>query len=649
MADNDILEKKRQLLEKKRQQLEIQKSLMYERSQQPSMAEAVTTGLAQGLTLGLEDEISGVRKGLESSLEVPLGNKWEAFKLGYGTSMAEDEFRRNELREAYPKSSFAGEVVGGGTTGGMTFGLLNKTGLKNLPIAWRIPGVGAAEGAIYGAGMAPPGERTEGAIVGGLTGGVATPLALGATSTLAVPLRGAAKRLGDSLFGTPRDRAVKEIMKALDADDITVAEANQLIRRMGPNATIADLGDSTQRLGRTVYSEMGPAASGAKRFLDARQTASQISLRQAARQATGASSFDKGVVSIINGAESQAKPLYDEVFSEVLDVNDVMLNLLQRPSMKEARARAAKKLANEGFATDIVNDVTDVRYMDAVKRSLGDMERAAIKAGNADDARIFGNLRREFVAEIDNQVPNYAKARSIFAGEAAIRDAAELGRTMFVGRGVSASDAAELIGKMGESELQGARAGFLEWLTDELAGQRMSSNAFINKFTDVPKYRQMIQLLFPDQTAVEQFLNRSAALSRFGETRNIVTGGSQTALRQADRGTLQSGVMDVAVNSVLEPASALRSAISLIKSNTQITPEVLNEMGKILFNRKVIPSQALKRGPAKLFEIPKMPPLIAAGATGGAVGSQQESIYQGYGDPLLKTLDPFLRTLGIKR
>lgn len=628
---NDPLKDFEERLAAAEEALEIQKSIMYEREQAPSMSEAVTTGLSQGLTFGFADELGAIRSGLDAATDVPLGQKREAFGLGYDTSMAEDEFRRNEVREAFPKTMFGGEVIGGGTTGGLTLGLARNTSLKNLPIVPRVLGVGASEGALYGAGMSSPGDRLSGAGVGALTGAVGTPLALGATSTLAVPLRGAAKRLGESLFGTPRDRAVKEIMKALDAEDITVREADQLIRQMGRNATLADLGDGPGRLGRVVTSEMGKAASGAKRFLDFRQTQAQNELRQAARRATGATNFDQGVVSIINGAESKAKPIYDEVFSEVLDVNGVMLDLLQRPAMKQARAKAARILRNEGFADNIVDDVTDVRYMDAVKRALDDMERAAIRAGRSNEARVLGNLRREFVSEIDSQVPRYAEARSIFAGEASVRDAAELGRTMFKGQGVSASDAAEQIGRMSEAELQAARAGFLEWLSDELAGQSVNRNTIFNKFSEVPKYKQMVQLLFPDQNAVTEFLERSAALSQFGKTRNLVTGGSPTAMRQADRGTMQQGVADVAVNAALEPTSGIRSALQLIKGNTQITPEVLTEIGNILFNPNVVPSQALRRGPARLFDVPKTPPLIAAGIAGGSVGSQM-------GNPILDIL-----------
>lgn len=650
MASNsELLEKKRELLEKKKALLEIQRSIMHEESLGPKRSEALKTGVAQGLTLGFSDEMAALGAGGRSARETepqslatpgqvraprgiggpsfsPEGR--EAYQLGRETSMTDSEFRRNELREKYPGTMLTGEMAGGAASGIGLFGLMNKTAMKGLPIIPRVVGAGAAEGAAFGAGMSRPGERGQGALIGAGIGGFATPLGLGLTTTATSILRPIAKRLGESLLGTPRDRAIKEVMKALDAEDITKDEASVLINQMGRNATIADLGDAPARLGRAVTSEAGPAASQAKRFLDFRQMQSQNELRSAARRATGASNFDKGVIEVINNAESAAAPIYNEVFSEVLDVTPAMMDLLDRPALRAARGRAAQILKNEGFSADIVDDITDVRYMDAIKRALDDKISAAARRGEGNQVRVLTQLKRDFVSEIDAQVPTYAEARSIFAGEAAMRDAAEVGRTIFKGSRTSVSDATELLGGMSESELQAARYGFLEWLSDELAGQSTRRNTVVNKFNDVPKFRRMTQLLFPSQQQVDDFLQAASTQSRFAQTKNLITGGSPTARIQADREALSPGFMQVATEAATGQFNGISSALRLIKGNTKLSPEVIEEIGKILFDPSIIPEQ-LSRGPVRLFDVPRMPPLIAAGGMGGAVGSQQDQMIEG--------------------
>jgi hypothetical protein len=163
-------------------------------------------------------------------------------------------------------------------------------------------------------------------------------------------------------------------MRALDADDLTSPEAIAMLRELGPNGVLADVGDATGRLGRATTAQSGAPASRARRFLDERQLAAQESLRQTARRAASGGGFDEGIVSVINNAESAAAPIYNEVYSQVLDVTPPMMDMLRRPAMVQARKKAAVMLRNEGFSSEIVDDVTDVRYMDAVKRALQDTE-----------------------------------------------------------------------------------------------------------------------------------------------------------------------------------------------------------------------------------------------------------------------------------
>ena len=633
--NNALLLKKKELLEAKLRLAHQQQLISTQKMKAiPTAGEAISRKLAQGFSFGLSDEIeAGVRSGL-SFLTTPgsFADRKESAGLTFDTSMADQEARLAAVSREFPKLSFGSEAAGGVATGAGLFGLASKIpAIAKAPLALRVPGIGAAEGAVYGFGTTTGADRVPNAITGGLFGAATTPLALGIGVAASNTLRPAARRLGDSLFGTPRDRAVKEVMKALDADDITRQEALVLMKSSGRGTVLADLGDTLQRSGRVVTSQAGPAASRATRFLDERQLKGQMELRQVARRATGADTFDKGIVEIINGAETKAKPIYDEVYSQVLDVTPSMLDYLQRPAMQGARRRAATILKNEGFSDDIVNDITDVRYMDAIKRALDDDISSAVRQGNNNQARVLTNLKRDFIGEIDNQVPRYAEARSVFAGERAIKEAADFGGNVLVGN-KRLSDITEVISGYGESELQAARAGFLDWLSDELANQSVRGNTLTNKFANVPKFQQTLEALFPSRAAVDDFIQTASKQSRFANTRNVVTGGSPTARIQADRAGLEQNIFGVAAEAAVNPIGALSNAMRLIKSNTQLTPEVMEEMGKILFNPKITDASLRRSFIPNLLDIPRMSPVRAAGAAGGFAGSIQDESLLGARD-----------------
>ncbi len=621
----ELLQQKRDLLEQKKNKLIEQRSIMFE-SPPVSKTRAGLTALTQGLTFGFSDEIgSALRASREANriggVGADLEQQSEAFDLEFERAMTESEFRRNELRKAFPMITFGGEVAGGAVTGGAAFKAATPL-LKNIPTVPRLMLAGGAEGAAFGAGMARPGERAEGATIGGLFGLGLTPVAAGAGVATMSALRPVARRLGDSLLGTPKDRAVREIMAALDADDITKSEALTLMRSMGPNATLVDLGDTLARQGRVVTSEMGAGASRAKRFLDTRQVFQQKALQQQARRATGTNDYDRGIIELVNNAETKAAPLYDEIYSEVVDISPAMLDLLERPAMKVARKKAATILKNEGFSSEIIDDVTDVRYLDAIKRALDDQIGRSVRAGTGNQTRVLTGLKKQFVSEIDVQVPTYKEARSIFAGEQAIKRAADFGRNMFVGKKFRVADAREIINEMGESEIRAARVGFLDWLSDELAGTSIRRSTLSNKFADVPKFRQMAQLLFPDQRSVNDFLNAATTEARFAQTRNFITGGSPTARIGADRDAMTLGFLETAATAASTPEGMIASAIRLIKGNTKLTPEVLEEMAEILFNPKTIPTELRVNPLMAPFNIPRTAPSTTAGIASGATGSQ---------------------------
>jgi len=603
---------------KARQRLKDQESVMLrEKKNKPGYIAGAINELTDSAMFGFGSEASAGVSALLSTM--PGSGYTDRLAENYYNDYANREVAQNNYQRDNPNTAF-GSQMAGGVLSGLGTAKLAAPYLRNFSPLGAVSTLGAGEGALYGAGMSPPGDRLMGAATGAGVGGVAAPLILGGGKAAMGVLRPVAKRVQDALFASPRERAKRIIIDAIENEGLTPEEAITIVRNMGDEALLADIGDSLPRLARSVTAEMGPSASRAKLFLDTRQSGQQMRLRQSAREATADGSFDESLVALTNNAESKASPLYDEAYSYVISPTEGMMELMQRPAMQRAINKAKTILKNEGFDPE---DIMNVRFADATKSSLDDQIGAARRQGKANEVRILTRLKNQFVQEIDAQAPVYAEARRVFGGEAAIREAAEFGRNMFRGRSTSVPDAQEAIAAMGESELRAARVGFLDWLADEMSNQSVNRN-FAEKFRAVPKYREFVGLLFPDQNSVDDFLRTAANESTFSRTRNTITGGSPTARIQADRGLLDSGILGTAADAALSQESLILQLLRNLRGNTKMSPEIAKEVGEILFTAR--PSDNILRASPMNRSIPRMNPMSARGVAAGVAGAGQEEI-----------------------
>jgi len=132
--------------------------------------------LSEGATLGGSGEIKGGIAGLQAML------RGESFVPAAQKEMAAYEARRKEFQQQYPKSAFAGEIVGS-LPGGIAAGT-RLAGAKLMPRLLAPTAAGATYGFLGTDGGV--GERTKGAGIGAgiagtlATGGAAFPAVLGA-------------------------------------------------------------------------------------------------------------------------------------------------------------------------------------------------------------------------------------------------------------------------------------------------------------------------------------------------------------------------------------------------------------------------------------------------------------------------------------
>ena len=133
----------------------------------------------QGLTMGWGDEalshaLAGVAK---LAGDVPENMDYDATRAGF---LDELRGRKDAFAERNPKTAVGAEIAGGLLTGGMGLAkganALARPASSALRKGAALSGVGAVEGAIYGAGSAEEGGRIEGAKRDAAIGAVAGPL-----------------------------------------------------------------------------------------------------------------------------------------------------------------------------------------------------------------------------------------------------------------------------------------------------------------------------------------------------------------------------------------------------------------------------------------------------------------------------------------
>lgn len=93
----------------------------------------------------------------------------------YATAQSQEDAKKTAMRQQNPIASTSGELAGGLATGGTIASTGATLAGRSIPIIGRTGGAaleGMAYGGLTGAGEAKPGDRTTGALVGGVTGAV---------------------------------------------------------------------------------------------------------------------------------------------------------------------------------------------------------------------------------------------------------------------------------------------------------------------------------------------------------------------------------------------------------------------------------------------------------------------------------------------
>ena len=488
-------------------------------AQLPKPAQGALTFL-QGLGFGSADEIMGA---------AALGQLGQSYAMG-GTDVAptQADYTRardvvrgatSQFRETNPASAFGLEAAGSLATIPLTMGGSAVPATANIlyrgyralrPVAGQsaIAAVGESEaetlpellddvalgtgtGTVTGAGMLGAGKvlsATGGAIGRMLPGRVGEEFGLN-------PAR---ERLSLALSRDLEARQLLEGRTPTIFDPIDLAETR--LREFGPNAPLAVVGRSTTSELGQLRNQPGVAETLARE--ESRRIAAQRgpSITAAAERFTGVTrSAEDELESLVERQQKAAGPLYEKLRTVAFPIDAELKNILDRSRLDLGAAqRSAIRRGEQKVDLRKLQEGDELSFAsaDQLKRSLWDKREAALRKGNKNEAADADQLRLLLVKKLDSLSPDYATARSTFAGFAELQNAVEQGRKAF---GETSESLSKLTNKMTPSELEAFRVGAVDSLR-LMAGGQAGQTRLLNMYKE-PELQGKLRAIFGNDFA----------------------------------------------------------------------------------------------------------------------------------------------------
>lgn len=333
------------------------------------------------------------------------------------------------------------------------------------------------------------------------------------------------------------------------------------LQSLGPEATLADIGEASRGLADTMATLPGRAKSAFENLIERRQAGRAERLMGGAEEALG--NRGAGYTATLDALERQkiadSEPFYNALRYAKVPVDDELLGMI-RAAGKEAlgKSRRLARLAGEDEISlkgledsrDIITNAVipgkqlDFKALDRVKQALYDLESRFGRAGENQEAAAFGNLRKRLTSKLDELSPKdnagesiYAKARNAYAGPAQLQDAVTLGRQALSG------DALELqsqLADLTQSELDAFRIGAIQALREKTGTE--AGQTSLLKYWKEPKTSDSLRSIFGNR--YEDFASTLDAERQLKRLESVGR-GSQTASRQYAAGELDlEPVMD---------------------------------------------------------------------------------------------------------
>jgi hypothetical protein len=592
--------------------------------QQVGHGAGLLTNLEQGMTFGLNDEFAG---GIDA-LIAKMGGDDRSMGDIYREKQQSQLSVPQAYQQAHPRLAQAAEITGSVAP---TAAALLTANPELAPGASKLVDsghglvrrlidnivAGGTAGVVSGYGTSNPGEELSSEVKGGVVGGL-TGLGAGAATELAGPVSNAFGRAKTGVsdwvddvikgrFAQPKpitglddtpvapSPAGERILRSLDRDNIDpgmAAQALQAQRDMGKPVSIADVGGrNTKGLARTAATVPGPGKQFAHEALNTRQDvgASQERILGDLQSTLGVpvQNTDNMVDDIIAQRGQAATPAYQKAYAQgEINHPDLVGVLDENPVFASAHEKARTLLAGAGKKVSPLYNSENgqlIRYptvedVDLIKKGI-DRRLYNNKRGNNDNDEpaldsYFSSLvegqRSKLLETMDPLAPDYASARSQFAGHTRLKEALESGRDVL---NTDPRTITKTMQDMSPSEQEMFRMG-----AADAVRLHLSTAADRSEYTNLAQSlfgpgkgtkAERLKAIFPGKSSFDDFADRMNAELGISRTHNYVKGGSNTADKLAEQDDLNLPISDAATDLMLgNVKSATGRVLRSVSNNT---------------------------------------------------------------------------------
>jgi hypothetical protein len=390
---------------------------------------------------------------------------------------------------------------------------------------------------------------------------------------------------GAQAAGEAVGRRVGLVSPNADAERIMLRDAardgvdpQEMLRRSreagGAPVAAVDLGgENLAGMGAAVARLPGEGRDAAGRLVRERGGAAQAGrLAETVRGSISGDDFTQSVSDVAARRAAQARPLYEQAYSVTLPRDLRLQRFLVDPDVRAGIRAGIESARREALTEDRAFDVaelgiqitrrrgpngqavedfqliggnTPTRLFDAAKRGLDELiEAARGPNGTATSrSRELSRLRESMLREVDRLNPAFAQARSAYAGQSELMDAASIGRDLIDMQPRDFQQLIPDIRSMSDQQREFLRLGLARGLLDRIERATDAQELTrLNRLAGSTDLRNRIGLALNDPQELSAFMRQFEREVTMARNNAMIAprGGSQTMPLQERAADLRS-------------------------------------------------------------------------------------------------------------
>ena len=391
----------------------------------------------------------------------------------------------------------------------------------------------------------------------------------------------------DKIYNPERvaSRILKDTLKLdnIEPSDLSKRVADWTTKNQRVPNLIELSGENTVALARNVGTQVGESRNVIEKFRINTLEGQTELVKDIAGRAMADPKFDfnKSLEKIEASMNKVSKPLYDAAHAEFVPLTDELVSLIKTPDGKMAVDNAIRLLKQERVPLEEMGLVIEkgkvqfgeevsVRFLDYVKRGFDDvLEQSRDKTTNRlvldNRGRATNSSLRDFITEIDELSPNYAKARQAYAGKASLKNAMVDGRDAGKFPRVTADDILVRLSRMTNSEKEVYRSGFFQGLIDIMESGVKDTNR-VRKLIRSEGLRKKLSAVMENPEAADKFIDM---------------------LIEAEKNAGRAQQVSSKINSITQPSQQAATSFRLMSPVDVVTGVIRGSYGKLRQNRNI--------------------------------------------------------------